>query len=123
MTLHPLYAFSISCTVGIAAQTARFIMVLTSMSIAHVVFDRVARIEEIDMIGRFENIYSSYLARTLRFLPQLSLWRLANGNAVDYSIMIRTFCDFSLFLLAVPLSVAVRWAHDLSVIPVLYKLP
>jgi protein-S-isoprenylcysteine O-methyltransferase Ste14 len=121
---HPLYAFSILGTAGMAAQTTSFVVTLTAVFVVWVIFARAARVEETDMTARFGDIYRSYLARTPRFFPKPSLWRpSSNGIAVDYPVAIRSFADSSLFAVAVPFYLALRWAHDAQLIPVLYELP
>ncbi len=120
---HPLYAFSILGAAGIGAQTASFVFMLITVFAAWIIFDRMARIEETDMAAYFGEPYRSYLARTPRFLPKPSLWHAPSGVWVDYSLACRGFCDSSLFAVAVPFFMALRWAHEAHLIPVLYELP
>jgi protein-S-isoprenylcysteine O-methyltransferase Ste14 len=120
---HPLYAFSILGTAGMGAQTASLVFMLISVLAVWIIFDRMARIEETDMAAHFGEVYHSYIARTPRFLPKPSLWRAPSGVWVDYSLAGRSFCDSSLFAVAVPLYMVLRWAHEARLIPVLYELP
>jgi protein-S-isoprenylcysteine O-methyltransferase Ste14 len=121
---HPLYASSILGTAGVAALTTSLVVTLTAVFVVWVIFARAARIEETVMAARFGDTYRSYLARTPRFFPKPSLWRpSSNAIAVDYRIAIRSFADSSLFAVAVPFYLALRWAHETQLIPVLYQLP
>jgi protein-S-isoprenylcysteine O-methyltransferase Ste14 len=120
---HPLYAFSILGAAGASAQSASLAIMIATVLAVWMVLDRMARIEEADMAARFGEPYRSYLARTPRFVPKPSLWNAAAGLPMDHALVRKGFYDSSLFALAVPLFMALRWAHEAHLIPVLYQLP
>ena len=120
---HPLYAFSILATIGIAAQSGSIIMVLLLLVPVWAVFNRVARIEEMDMASRFGEPYLAYLACTPRFFPRKTLWTAPEGIWVEYSVLIKCLRDAKGFALAVPVFIALDWMQRMEIVPVLLRLP
>ena len=120
---HPLYLFSIIGTAGAAAQTTSASITLAATLAVSIIFDRIARIEESDMALRFGEQYQNYLARTHRFLPRPSLWRPSARVWADDLLLAQTFLDASLFAVAIPFYLLIRWLHDAHLIVTLWELP
>jgi hypothetical protein len=75
------------------------------------------------MAVRFGEPYRDYLARTPRFIPNLSLWTAPDGLWVDYRQAIKGFRHASVFALAVPVFILVDWAQRMQLLPVWLQLP
>lgn len=120
---HPLYTFSMVGAAGIGMQSGSLVVTVLALLIVWAVLGRMARLEEAAMVERFGEPYLDYLARTPRFIPNVSLWATPEGVWVEYRQAIKGFRDASLFLLALPVFMAIDYAQQAGLLPVLFKLP
>ena len=120
---HPLYLSSMVGTAGIGAQSGSIIMMFICLLPIWVIFNRVAQIEEVEMLARFGQEYESYLARTPRFIPRFSQWAIAQEITTESSIVMHSFRNSSNFALSIPIFMAIEWAQRASILPVLLRLP
>lgn len=120
---NPLYVFSVIGAVGAGAQMGAMVLALAAGLIASAVFYAVVLKEETALRDRFGAFYRQYLATVPRFLPEWSLWRDADKIAVRPQLIVRTFVDACVFLLAIPLAEGFEWLHEAGYLPVLLLLP
>ena len=120
---HPLYVFSILGALGVAAQTASFLMMVIITVPIWLVFDRVARIEESFMTARFGVSYEEYKARTPQYLPNPTRWVSPHSAPLEYNLLLRNLFDSLVFLIPAALVVSLRSLHAAHLIPVFYQTP
>lgn len=123
VTRNPLYVFSFFGAVGIGFSTG---MVTPGVVIAliYVVYYRmiVAR-EEAHLAARHGEIYTDYVRRVPRWIPDFKLWQEADepmGYPRNVYLAAR---DASAFFLAWPLFAFVGWLQKIEILPVLLHLP
>jgi protein-S-isoprenylcysteine O-methyltransferase Ste14 len=120
---NPLYLFSIVGAVGVGAQIGSLAIALASGFIAWVVFARTAMIEEAVLQDTFGNDYRRYLDHVPRFLPKLSLWQDRAVLQVRPKLVVTTFLDALVFLLAIPVAEGFEYLHAIGVLPTYLTVP
>jgi protein-S-isoprenylcysteine O-methyltransferase Ste14 len=120
---NPLYLFSIIGAVGVGAQVGSIALALVCGFIAWGVFTWTAMREEAALLANFGADYRPYFERVPRFLPKPSLWHDAATIEVRPRIVMTTFFDALLFLIAVPIAEGIEYLHAIGSLPVLVTLP
>lgn len=120
---NPLYVFSVIGTIGIGLTTGSVAFGATFGLAAFLVFDGVIRREEAFLRENFGMPYHDYATRVLRWRPRLAGWHDAHEVVVQPRLVLTTFRDASLFLLAVPLTEWIDHLQAAGFLPVLLRLP
>jgi protein-S-isoprenylcysteine O-methyltransferase Ste14 len=120
---NPLYVFSIIGAVGVGAQIGSVVMAALCGVIAWAVFLWTARREEAALRTTFSEDYRFYLDRVPRFLPRLSLWHGPATLVVQPRLILITFTDALLFLVAIHLAEVLEHLHAIGSLPVHVWVP
>jgi len=120
---NPLYFFSILGAIGVGAQVGSVVTALLCGFIAWAVFLHTVLREEAALGAAFGDDYRAYLARVPRFLPKPSLWHDLATVEVRPRVVLMTFVDALVFLIAIPLAESFEYAQISGFIPVLLTLP
>ncbi|MGH6770089.1 MAG: methyltransferase family protein [Xanthobacteraceae bacterium] len=120
---NPLYLLSIVGAVGVGAQVGSMAIALVAGFIAWVVFVRTAMIEEASLQTIFGASYRRYLAEVPRFLPRPSLWQDRVTVQVQPKLVVTTFTDALVFLLAIPVAEGFEYLHAAGVLPTYFTVP
>ena len=120
---NPLYVFSVLGAVGIGAQIGSIVMGLVFGALTWLVFYAVVLQEERVMAARFSADFLRYMATVPRFLPNPRLWRDVSTLTVSPPIVVRTFEDAMILLLAVPFAKIIELLQNDGIVPVLFHLP
>ena len=120
---NPLYLFSLIGAAGIGLTTGSATYGLAFALAVFLVFNGVIRREETYLRTNFGGVFDEYAARTARWLPGIRGWRDANELVVRPRLVLITFRDASLFLLAVPVTEAIDHLQAAGYLPVLLRLP
>lgn len=120
---NPLYVFSVIGAAGAGAQMGSAILALAAGLIALLIFYAVVLKEEAALRDRFGAAYREYLATVPRFVPDWSLWQDAEKIEVRPQLIVRTFIDACVFLLAIPLAEGFEWLHEAGYLTSLVLLP
>ncbi|MGD1876799.1 MAG: methyltransferase family protein [Kiloniellaceae bacterium] len=123
LSRNPLYVFSVAGALGIGMTSGSFSMGLLLAAFTFIVFDMVIRREEVFLDDRFGAAYLGYRRRTPRWLSPRSVWRDAEHLEVRPRLVLTTFRDASLMLLALPVIEGIEALHGLWHLPVLLHLP
>jgi protein-S-isoprenylcysteine O-methyltransferase Ste14 len=123
VTRNPLYLFSIIGAAGVGAQVGCVVPALVSAFITWVVFVRTAMIEESRLLDIFGETYRRYFAQVPRFWPKLSLWRDRATVQVKPTVVVSTFADAVIFLVAIPIAESLGYLHDIGWLPTYIRLP
>ncbi|MFN0218204.1 MAG: methyltransferase family protein [Hyphomicrobium sp.] len=123
ITRNPLYLFSFFGAAGVGAQHGSITLAALCAGIVVGVFYVVVRQEERVMSERYGSLFRNYLARVPRFIPNPWLWRDEPTLTARPPLILRTFGDALLFLLAVPAAEFSEYLQDVGVLPVLLRLP
>lgn len=123
VTRNPLYVFSVAGAAGAGAQMGSAVLALAAGLIAFLVFYVVVLKEEAALRTRFGASYLEYLAAVPRFLPDWNLWQDTKNIEVRPQLIVRTFIDACVFLLAIPLAEGFEWLHEAGHLPSLVLLP
>ena len=119
---NPLYFFTFVGTAGLGLLAGSFVLAIAFFSLSVAVFTPVVRAEEAFLADVFGDAFRSYTARVPRFWPRFSNWKDAEELRVRPTLVVRTFADASLFLLAVPLIGLKELAHASGWLPTLLRL-
>lgn len=120
---NPLYAFTIVGAFGVGAQYASIVIACAAAIATYAVFRNVVRHEEAFLANSFGAEFARYAARVPRLLPRFNGWKDVPELNVSPQLIMRTFLDASLFLLAIPASEIVEQLQRQSILPVLFRLP
>lgn len=123
MVRNPLYVFTIIGVAGVGLMAGSMVVAALFAAFALTVFSVVTRQEEAFLAAAFGETFAAYAGKVPRFWPRLSAWRDADEVIVKPSLVLRTFFDASLFLLAVPLMEIKELLQRLGWLPVLFNLP
>ncbi len=119
---NPLYVFTTLGTAGVGLLTGSIVLALAMGAMTLLVFWRVVLAEEAFLTGVFGATFREFTARVPRFWPRFSAWKDVDELRLKPRLVLQTFLDASLFLLAVPLI----WLKDLAQasgwLPVLLRL-
>ncbi len=119
---NPLYFFTFVGTAGLGLLAGSLVLACAFFLLSVAVFTPVVRAEETFLAQAFGDEFRRYAARTPRFWPRLSHWNDAEELRVRPTLVVRTFADASLFLLAVPLLWLRELAHASGWLPTLLWL-
>ncbi len=119
---NPLYVFTILGTSGIGLLTGSLVLSLAIGAATTLIFWRVVLAEEEFLAGVFGADFSRYTASVPRLRPRFSSWQDADELRVKPGLVLQTFLDASLFLLAVPLIWLKTQAQAAGWLPVLLHL-
>lgn len=120
---NPLYVFSFLGAFGVGAQTGSLVVAVVFAAAAYVVFRVVVGREEAFLVQTFGAPYQAYVARTPRFMPNLSLWRDDDVLSIRPVFFLRTVRDGLVFLLAVPVFESLELLQRAGGITPLFQLP
>jgi protein-S-isoprenylcysteine O-methyltransferase Ste14 len=120
---NPLYVFTIVGVIGLGLLAGSTTMALLFGILALLVFNVVARQEEAFLANVFGDSFAVYAARVPRFRPRPSGWQDVPEVLASPKLVVRTFFDASLFLLAVPLLDLKETLQHHSFLPVWLLLP
>jgi protein-S-isoprenylcysteine O-methyltransferase Ste14 len=123
ITRNPLYFFSIVGAVGVGAQTGSLLAAAVCGFVAWTVFLWTACREEAALTAAFGDSYTRYLSQVPRFLPKFSLWHGPAQVLAQPRILLMTFVDALVFLVAVPLAEVVEYLQEIGVLPVYLLVP
>lgn len=120
---NPLYAFTMLGAFGIGAQSGSIILASAVAVAIFAVFRSVVMREEAFLAGAFDVEFARYADQVPRFLPHFSRWKDAKDLTVSPPLVVRTFLDATLFLLAIPAAEILEELQNHGTIPVLLRLP
>lgn len=120
---NPLYAFTVLGAFGIGAQSGSLVFAAAMALAALAVFRNVVRHEEAFLAEAFGADFVRYAAQVPSFLPRLAGWKDASELTVSPPLILRTFLDATLFLLAIPASEVVEQLQRQGFLPVWLRLP
>jgi len=99
---NPLYVFTILGAAGVGLLAGSIALAFLFGGLAVAVFAYVTGAEEAFLAEAFGEEFRAYAVRVPRFWPRFSGWKDAEELRVRPRLVLRTFLDASLFLLAVP---------------------
>lgn len=120
---NPLYVFTLIGAFGIGAQFASIVVAIAMTVIAAIVFRSVVAQEEEFLASAFPESWGNYSASVARFLPRLHLWRDSDELLIKPALVMKTFLDACLFVLAIPAADMFEVAQAHGWLPVLMLLP
>lgn len=120
---NPLYVFTIIGVAAVGLLAGSIVIAFLFAALALAVFAFVTMHEEAFLAGVFGKAFASYAATVPRFWPRFSTWQDADELLVRPRLVLRTFLEASLFLLAVPLIDLKDVAQQSGLLPVLLQLP
>jgi protein-S-isoprenylcysteine O-methyltransferase Ste14 len=120
---NPLYFFSIIGATGMGMQMGSFAVGLAWGLIALVTFYYVTLQEEKLLLHLHGSRYLDYSARVPRMVPHIFIWADNPTLTIRPNIVIRTFADALLFVLAIPIAELIEALQNANYLPVLFVLP
>jgi hypothetical protein len=124
---NPLYTFSFIGALGIGLQLYSALFGLVTLAICMLVFWPVVLKEEKHLRQLFGDAYTGYRNTVPRFWPRMlhikRNWRGIETLEVRPALVVRTFADASLFVLAIPIIELVEEAKLLDWLPIVVLLP
>ena len=120
---NPLYGFSIIGAVGVGAQFGSVTVALVCGFFIWAVFLWTAWREEAFLFAVHGDAYSNYVARVPRFMPNFALWQSPQTILVQPRLILTTFFDAAIFLVAIPLAEVFEYLHDIGVLPTYFSVP
>jgi protein-S-isoprenylcysteine O-methyltransferase Ste14 len=124
---NPLYTFSFMAGMGIGLQLGSVLFGLATVAILMTVFWPVIMKEEDHLGHLFGNAYADYRKEVPRFWPRLTQlrvsWRGVESLEVRPALVVRTFVEASLFLLAIPIIEGIEAAQAAGWVAGVIKLP
>lgn len=123
LSRNPLYVFSILGALGIGMTVGSAVMGVLLATATFAILDAVTRREELYLAEQFNGTYGTYAAATPRWLPLHPSWRDAEQLEVKPRLVLTTFRDTCVMLLAIPAVEAIEMLHELAYLPVVMYLP
>jgi protein-S-isoprenylcysteine O-methyltransferase Ste14 len=123
LSRNPLYVFSILGTAGVGLTTGSLTVGFLMALAAFLVFDQVVRREEGYLKAAFGAPYEAYCREVPRWWPRFSAWSDLEHVEAKPKLILITFRDACLFLLAVPLLEGVEWLQASHFLPIWLQLP
>lgn len=121
LSRNPLYVFSLIGATGIGFCTGMLTLGLLGFLAAFWIFSSVVAAEEAFLVTRFGQLYRDYQARVPRWLP-LGRWQGVTEVSVQPHLVVRSFLEASVMLLAFPIMEGIDLLHAMGVMPVLLHL-
>lgn len=122
LSRNPLYVFTLIGATGVGLCTGMISMGVLAFAAAFWVFSSVIAAEEVFLADRFGSGYADYRARVPRWLP-IGPWRGVEEVAIRPALVVTTFLEACLMLLAFPVLEWIDLLHAKGVIPLLVLLP
>ncbi|WP_259780638.1 methyltransferase family protein [Aestuariispira ectoiniformans] len=123
MCRNPLYVFSVIGATGMGMVSGTITGGLVTGLACFLVFDRVIRKEESFLTAHFGAPYRHYLDTVPRWLPNPALWHDVEETVVRPKLVLTTFRDACIFLLAYPFFEFVEKAQLVHIAPILAHVP
>lgn len=123
MSRNPLYLFSVLGGAGIGFQSGSLLIGLALGLFVFALFSVVILHEEDYLRRRFATEFAAFAAVVPRWGPRFSTWRDPAEVVVHPRLVLVTFRDALVFLLAIPLLELIEIAQDSGWLPVLLQLP
>lgn len=124
---NPLYTFSFMAGMGIGLQLGSVLFGLATVAILISVFWPVIMKEEDHLGHLFGSAYADYRNEVPRFWPRLTQlrvsWRGVESLEVRPALVVRTFLEASLFLLAIPIVEGIEAAQSAGWVTGVIRLP
>ena len=120
---NPLYVFSIIGAGGVGAAADSLVTIPLAALGCYAVFAGIVRKEEVFLAARFGPEYEAYRRQVPRFWPRFSIWRDAESVEATPRLILRTFRDGLLLLLAVPLVELIQGLQGAGYLPILLVFP
>lgn len=120
---NPLYVFSLLGAAGVGLTTGSIIIGVAVAISAFLIFNTVVRSEEAFLAGTFQEHFGRYAHRVPRWIPRFSEWRDQAEIVVRPKLVLFTFRDACLFLIAVPLFEEIDYLQTSGILPVILHLP
>ena len=114
LSRNPLYVFSVLGALGMGMASGSATLGVAFAVFAFVVFDLVVRREETYLAERHGEDYQGYLRTTPRWVSFAATWRDVQSLEVRPRLVLRTFRDACLMLVAMPLFEAIGKLHELA---------
>lgn len=123
LSRNPLYIFSIIGAAGVGLTSGSLTIGFLLGLAVFLVFDRVIRREEHFLHDAFGTAYSDYSRRVPRWWPRISAWADLEHVEARPRLMLITFRDACIFLVAVPVLEGIEWLQVSHLLPVWLQLP
>jgi len=123
MCRNPLYVFTLIGAAGMGFTTGAATYGIVFGLVCFVIFDQVIRREETFLADAFGAPFQRYLATVPRWMPRLSLWADVDEIVVRPKLILITFRDACLLLLAFPYFEGIEYLQGAGILPVLAQLP
>jgi protein-S-isoprenylcysteine O-methyltransferase Ste14 len=120
---NPLYLFSIIGTTGVACLYGSIVVTLFIAFLAWANFAWWANCEEGRLLTLFGEDYRRYHDRVPRFLPDFRQWRDRPITQIRPRAVVNTFADSLFLLIAIPVSAAFEYLHEIGVLSTYIALP
>ena len=120
---NPLYIFSMFGATGVGLLTGSLVIGAVVLTCTIFVFRSVVRAEETFLLQTFGDSYSRYCDQVPRWIPRFAGWRDVREIVVRPKLVLVTFRDACLFLVAVPLFDQIDKLQVAGIVPVLLRLP
>lgn len=120
---NPLYAFTVIGAFGVGAQYASLVIASATAFLTLLVFRSVITHEEAWLSQAFGIEFSRYRATVPRIWPNFTIWKDAGELNISPQLVVQTFLDASVFMLAIPASEIIEYIHREELLPVILRLP
>lgn len=123
LSRNPLYVFSVVGALGIGMTSGSFIMGALLAAAAGAILDSVIRREEAYLSEQFPGTYVAYKRSVPRWLSVHARWHDADSMEIRPRLVLTTFRDASVMLLALPVAEGIEMLRYVADLPVLLYLP
>jgi len=120
---NPLYVFSFFGALGVGLSTGTLTIPALLAAFFLIYYAQVVRREERFLADNLGAEYIAYLAKAPRWIPDFRLWHERDEILVRPKFVFLTVRDSAWFFIALPLFELIDVLHDLSIVPVLFRLP
>lgn len=123
LSRNPLYLFSVLGGVGVGLQAGNLTAGLIFGLFVFALFSVVILQEENFLKAKFPTEFSAYAAQVPRWGPRFSNWHTEAELVVQPRLVLLTFRDALVFLMAIPLLEGIEMLQEAGWLPVLLHLP
>lgn len=120
---HPLYAFSILGSVGMALATRSFMLTLVTALTFIVLLTRAARAEENFLAQAHPAAFNDYAQVTPRWWPRWHHYQVPHTITTHPAILRKSFLDAGAFLLLYLIIDSLRVLREAQLLPTLFEIP